>query len=188
MTTINQAGVFLIVTIFNLYIWVLMLRLILHWVRANYFNPISQLIIKLTNIFVKPLKKVIPSIRNLETATLIVLIVIGLIKLLLLSLLTQSMPGPISLIIGLLASLVSQLLNLYFFMIIIAAIASWFAASYHNPALQLLQTIIEPILRPVRKIIPPVAGFDLSPIVILIAIKLIDILVVIPLFQAALRF
>src|SRR3990167_3656615 len=88
MNTLNNAGLFLINTLFNLYLFVLTIRFILAYARANYFNPITQLIVKITQPLVAPVRRLIPNYRNIELATLIWIIIFEIVKILILIALT----------------------------------------------------------------------------------------------------
>ena len=183
MHSLDQAALFLVTTLFNLYLWILMIRVILYWQRANYFNPLSQFILRTTDIFIKPIKRFVPTLKGIEVATIVVFVIVELLKLSLIFILVGIVPSPIILGIQFIADILSQILNLYFYLIIIIVIASWLGGIQQNPAIYLLNQITEPVLRLGRRIIPPIAGFDFSPIIIIIIIKLLDILVVMPLFQ-----
>ncbi|OGT30068.1 MAG: hypothetical protein A3E87_10090 [Gammaproteobacteria bacterium RIFCSPHIGHO2_12_FULL_35_23] len=187
MHSIYQAAYFLITTLFNLYLSALFLRIILHWRRADYFNPLSQFIIKITSSVIKPIKKFVPEIKGIEISTILVLLIIEVIKLFLLLAIAGIVPPIIIFLAQLVADLASLILNLYFYLIIAVVVTSWIAASQYNSAIYLLSQITEPVLKLARKIIPPIAGFDLSPIIVLIVIKLLDILVVMPLYQIGLN-
>ncbi len=183
MGSFNQAGLFLVTVIFSLYVWVLLLRLILHKLRADYFNPLSQTVIRATQFIVKPLKKVFRDIAGFETATVIIVLLVGLIKLLLIYGLYGAFPNPVVLGVQLIGDTLHQLLNLYFYLLIINAIASWFMGAQNNPVLMTLNRIVEPLLRPFRRIIPPLGGIDITPLVALLIIKAIDIALIMPLMR-----
>jgi len=181
----NQALYFLVSLIFNLYIWIVILRILLQWVRADYYNPLSQLSLKLTDKPLRPLKKLIPMIKNIDVAAIVFLAIVVLIKWILIGLIFSYRPtlaGAVFLLVG---DILHQLCNLYFYMLIIVVLASWFMQSHHNPIIAGLQQLTEPVLSRVRRVIPPVSGFDFSPIVVIIVIKLIDILLIFPLLHLA---
>jgi YggT family protein len=183
MGAINQALLFIIAVVFNLYIWAVMLRLILSWLRTDYFNPLSQLVLKLTNFVVTPLKKFIPNMNGIETACFVWLLIVIAVKIILTAFLMGFLPGVVSLIIWMLAELISQVLNLYFYLIIIVALASWFTRGGQHPVIAVLQKITDPILSRIRQLIPAIAGFDFSPVIAIILIKVIEILVTAPLYH-----
>lgn len=185
--TIDNAFVFLIETIFNLYILILMLRMILQWVGAHFYNPVSQFIVKLTNPVVKPLRQILPPLKGIDLASMIILIVLEFIKLfLVIWLKAHILPAVLGLIIMAFGDILGVVLNVFFFAIIISAILSWVNPRQYNPLTEILHLMTEPLLRPARKLIPPIAGFDISPIPVLIILQFITMLVANPLMNAGL--
>lgn len=180
---LSTAGLFLINTLFDLYLLVLMLRLILCWVGANYFNPLSQIVIKLTQPLIAPIRRRIPNIKNLETSTLIVILVLEIIKYILIGLIATGMPTNVfGLFILAVADSLKLMLDVLFYAILIQAILSWVKGNY-SPISQVLLQITAPLMRPFQRIIPLVGGMDLSPIPALITLQLITILIVKPLIE-----
>lgn len=180
----NSASVFLVQTLFNLYLFILLLRMILQWQCADYYNPIVQLTVRLTDPLVRPLRKILPRLGWLDLATILILLLVTCIKITLLFWLdTGGVIYPVGLAIWVVGDLLSQLLNLYFFVILFRVIISWVSPNPYNPAVAILTLISEPILRPFRRVIPMVAGFDLTPILAIIFLKTIDILLTVPLIQ-----
>ncbi len=178
---LSNAGVFLIKTLFGLYLLALMLRFLLQWARADFFNPISQFVVKITNPPLKPLRRVIPGFFGLDLAAVVLMVAIKLIELAL----VQSVVGGALVFGGLLvvalAELLSLALDVFFFSILIQVILSWVNPGAYNPAVSLLHAINEPLLRPARRLIPPVGGLDLSPLVVMVALQLATLLMVRPL-------
>lgn len=183
---LNNAGIFLVTTLFDLYLFILAIRLILVWVRADYFNPLSQITVKLTNPLITPLRRIIPNIANLELATLLSIIVFEMLKFLLIGIMTSGMPNISGLFILAFADTLKIVLNIFFYGILIQALLSWLQPGY-SPMTQILMKITSVILRPIQRVIPPVAGFDISPIPALIGLQLLTILLVSPLFGIGLR-
>jgi YggT family protein len=167
---------FLISTLFSLYILAVMLRFLLGAVRADFYNPISQFLVRITNPLLIPLRKVIPSIGKFDSAAMILMIVLQLVAVTLVLLLRSQGITPAVLIIATLASLVSLLINVFMFAIIIQVIISWMNPGSYNPLSSLLHSLTNPLLRPIRHIIPPIAGIDLSPLFALIALQVLRML------------
>jgi YggT family protein len=170
-----QAVLFLIDTAFNLYLMVVILRLWLQLVRADFYNPFSQFIVKATNPLVLPLRRLIPSIGRLDTATLVLAYVVVLAKLVILQLLQS---GQIALLPSLVFSaiiLLKESLTLLFWILVIRALLSWFSQG-HNPVELVMHQLTEPLLRPIRRILPPLGGLDLSVLVVLIGLQFLNIL------------
>lgn len=176
MTTLSNAGVFLVGLVFDIYIIILILRLLMQKRGASYYNPFSQLIIKLTNVFVTPMQKVLPGFKGFDVAIVFLILLFEVIETLLILWLRQGIvPGFWGTIIISVAMVGDKVVNLYFYAIIVRAIMSWVESSQRNPVAEIVFLITEPLMRPARRIIPTIAGFDLSPIPLLIALQLISI-------------
>lgn len=170
----TDAFVFLIDTLFNLYLMVVLLRLWLQSTRADFYNPLSQFVVKATNPLLIPLRRFIPSLGALDTASLVLAFLVATAKLLTLQLLAGSISVQLTLI-GALTLLVAEAFNLVFWVVIIRAIMSWFSQG-RNPMEHLLSQLTEPLLSPIRKIIPPIGGLDLSVLVLLVGMQFLQIL------------
>lgn len=184
--SINNAGIFLITTLFDLYLFVLVIRAILVWIRADYFNPLSQFIVKLTNPLITPLRRFIPNAGRIETATVLCILFFEIVKFFLVSLLAVGLPNVFGLIVLALADSMKLVLNTLFYAILIQALLSWIQPNF-SPMSQILMKITAPILRPMQRIIPPVAGFDISPIPALIGLQVLIILLISPLSALGLQ-
>mgnify|MGYP006198713899 CR=1 FL=1 len=170
-----QAVLFLIDTAFSLYLMVMILRLWLQLVRADFYNPFSQFVVKATNPLVLPLRRIIPSIGRLDTASLVLAYSIMLAKLLVLQLIQS---GQVLLVPSLVLSvifLIKEILTLLFWILVIRALLSWFSQG-RNPVELVMHQLTEPLLRPVRRVIPVMGGLDLSLLVVLLGIQFIQIL------------
>lgn len=165
-----SALVFLIDTLFSLYLMVVLLRIWLQLARADFYNPFSQFIVKVTHPVVGPLRKVIPSIGRLDTASLVFAFIIAALKILVLQYMQwNALPGIVPVVIASLYMLVYEALQLMFYVIIIRAILSWVSQG-QNPIEYLMHQLTEPLIAPVRRFIPPIGGLDLSPLVVLLAL------------------
>jgi YggT family protein len=165
---------FLISTLFDLYIVILVLRFLLQQVRADFYNPISQFIVKATAPVVTPARRLIPGFAGIDFATIMVVIVFIALKLFILSALTGQSPAVVSLLLTGLIDFISLLFNIFIFAIIVQAILSWVNPDPYNPVSRILFSITEPLLRPFRRLIPPVGGLDLSPLFALIALMFVE--------------
>lgn len=177
---------FLINTIFELYILMVMLRFLLATVRADFYNPVSQFLVKVTNPMLTPLRKAIPSIGKIDTSALLSMILLQMISLAFIGLLRGGGIHLGSLLVLSIAELVGLLLNVFLFAILIQVILSWINPGTYNPAISLVYSITEPVLRPCRRLLPPISGMDFSPIIALIGIQLAKMLILPPLYQLAL--
>lgn len=172
----NNALTFLITTLVDLYVTAVLLRLLLQWVRADFYNPVCQFLVRITNPVLVPLRRVIPSISRLDTAS--VVLMLGL-EFIVTWIVVQL--GPVAFTISqiLLFSamkLLGTLLWTWFFLIIAMVILSWVGRGARHPVVPLVYQLTEPLLRPVRRVIPPIAGIDLSPLIVLIAIRFLLVL------------
>lgn len=172
----QSAFVFLIDTLFNLYLMVVLLRIWMQLARADFYNPLSQFVVKATHPIVGPLRRVIPPVGNLDTATLLFAFVICAVKLALLVTLAGSQPSWQLLVIGSGLTLLKQIFQLLFWVLIVRAILSWVSQGNYNPIESLLHQLTEPMLRPIRKILPPLGGLDLSVLVLLIGLQFLQVL------------
>lgn len=175
MGSLGNAELFLVNTLFNLYLLTLSIRLILAFSRSNYFNPLTQLIIKLTQPLVAPLRRILPTYKGVEYATLVLMIFFELIRVILVSMITIGVPPIATLLIFALAGTLRVILSTFFYAILLRAILSWFQPGY-SPAGQLLEELSAPIIRPLQRIIPSINGIDITPIPALIILQLLIIL------------
>ena len=174
--------IFLIDTIFSIYIAIMLLRFILQQVGADFYNPISQFIVKLTQPLVGITRRFIPSIRKTDTATLALVLILMLIKLVLLLSIAGYPINGLQLLIKGLYDLISLSFDIFIVALFIQAILSWINPDPHHPVSSLLFNLTLPILRPIKKHIPSIGGIDLSTLVALIGLMFIKRLVL-QLFQ-----
>ncbi len=177
---VGDAGVFLIRTVFGLYILAVMLRFLLALARADFYNPVSQFLVKITNPAVIPLRRLVPGVGGLDSASLILLLVLQMLEIWLSSRIQGYAPGILGLAVLATGELLNLVKNIFLFSILIQVILSWVNPGTYHPASALLYRLNEPLLGPARRMIPPMGGFDLSPIVILVGLQLAAILVIAP--------
>jgi YggT family protein len=178
---LQNAGVFLVSIVFDLYIFVLLVRILLAAVRADYFNPLSQMVIKVTQPIIRPLRRVIPNIKNLELASVVVVYVLEIVKFVLIGLMLNGAPNMSGIFVLALADALKSFINLLFYALILQAIMTWMNQGY-SPVANLLNRITAPVLSPFRRFIPPIGGMDISPIPAMILLQLSIIVVIGPLF------
>ncbi|KPH00755.1 MULTISPECIES: YggT family protein [Pseudomonas] len=179
MIGLNTAAVYVLQTLGSLYLLIVLLRFVLQLVRANFYNPLCQFIVKATQPLLKPLRRIIPSLFGLDMSSLVLAILVQLALMALTLLLTYGTTGnPLQLVIWSLIGVTALFLKIFFFALIISVILSWVAPGSHNPGAELVNQICEPALAPFRKILPNLGGLDLSPIFAFLALKLIDMLVI----------
>ena len=166
----TNIGLFLINTVFDLYITLLIVRLILAFSRADYFNPITRFIITVTQPIIAPLRRIIPNRFGIEFSTLIFILALEILKFFLISLLFFSALNIAGLMLFATIDTLKHILNIFFYAILLQAILSWIQTGY-SPLSQVLAQLTTPILRPLRRFVPPVGGFDLTPIPALIILQ-----------------
>lgn len=165
--------IFIVTTLFKLYMVTFLLRIVMQWIRADYRNPLTQFILNVTNPLVLPLRRVVPPIGKLDTSSLIVTLVLGLV--------CTIVAGSLERCLGQVAWfqllwltvlwIVDLVLTIYLVVLLIYVILSWISPGTYNPMANLLSSICEPVLRPLRRVIPPIGGLDLSALVALIGIQ-----------------
>ena len=185
MSPIASAGLLLINAIGGLVLLVFLLRFLLQLVRADFYNPISQFIVKASNPLLIPLRRVIPGFGGMDIASLVLAYGAQLITMALIMVVSGYAVPWMNVLAWAAIGLLGLLLNIYFWGGIIVAIASWIAPNSYNPALILINQILEPAIRPIRNKMPDLGGLDLSLFVLLMAIQLFEILILGPLAAAS---
>ncbi|MCP4490806.1 MAG: YggT family protein [Gammaproteobacteria bacterium] len=179
-------------TLFDLYILLVLLRFMLQAFRADFYNPVSQFIVKATTPPLRFLRRIIPSISGQDTAAIVLCLLLIYAKFILLRML--DIPGaPISnytapigsvsylgLFIFTIADLISLSLTVFLVAVIIQVILSWVSPGQYNPVIGLVHSIAEPALRPFQKLIPHLGGLDLSPLFASLGIMVLKMLVIPP--------
>ncbi len=182
---INNAAVYMIDTLFGVYLFLLMLRFLLQLSRASFYNPISQMLVKVTNPLLVPLRRVVPGLWGVDMASLVLLLALQLLALLLASIaagISFSLPA---LAIMSVAELMSLLVNVYLISILAQVILSWVGPGGGQPINDLLYSLNEPVLGPLRRRLPTLSGLDFSPLVAIMLIQLLKILLVAPIIDLA---
>jgi YggT family protein len=167
----KDALIFIISTIARLYLLVMLLRFWLPWLRADFRNPIAQGILRLTSPLVIPVRRVIPPVGRLDTATVIVAFGLQYLVVLVVLAIRGVAPQILPVAIMSLIELVLLSLNLFTFAIFIHIVLSWVASGTYNPATAFISMLVQPVLRPFRSLIRPIGGLDISPIFAIIALQ-----------------
>ena len=168
---LSGLGVFLVDTLVSLYLFALMLRFLLQWVEADFYNPISQILVKLTHPPLRFIRRFIPSIRRIDTASLVLMLSLQVLADYIVFSLQQISISPASLLVVALGQLLELLYNILFYSILISVVLSWVAPRGYNPAIKLLFDLTDPLLGFFRRFLPPMGGIDLSPLVALFALQ-----------------
>ena len=170
-----NAFTFLITTLFDLYLMVVILRIWLQLARDDFYNHFSQFIVKATHPLIAPMRRILPSLGRFDTASFVLALLVVIAKLLLISLIAG---GGIDILLFLLFAVVSVVKKagvLLFWMLLIRAILSWFNQGY-NPIVMIMGQLTEPVLAPIRRIIPPIGGLDLSVMLVIIGMNFLNML------------
>lgn len=169
-----EAIVYLLRFVFDALLMILIVRIWLQWVKADFYNPLSQFVVKVSNPLVVPLRRIIPGFGGIDIATLLVAYIVATLKFVSLAALAGESLGTLAFYIGFLV-LIKQAGFLLFIIMLIMAVMSWVVQGY-NPTLMVLHQLTEPFLRPIRKVIPSLGGLDLSMLFAFLILNVINIL------------
>lgn len=171
------ALVFLVETLLSLALWAFLLRLLLQWVRADFRNPLARALVQITSPVLVPLRRVLPAIGRFDTASGLVVLVLALAHAASAPLLyTRALPAPPAWALLALFTILRTTLWTFFAAIFLYALLSLIAPGTYSPAQALLSALAEPVLRPFRRLLPPLGGLDLSPLWAIILIQALLIL------------
>jgi YggT family protein len=170
----SNVAEFLIHTIFMLYLLAVVLRFLLASVRADFYNPMSQFLVSVTNPIIVPLRRIIPSVGQIDTASIVLMLAVKLLELWLLTLVRSVPFSLLTMLIIAIFQILELIIYIFIFSIIIQAIMSWISPEahyYRNPVASVLYSLNEPLLRPVRRVLPQLGMIDLSPLVVIIGLN-----------------
>lgn len=180
-TYLSDPIIFLLDTVFSFYILAVVIRFLLQLVGGDFYNPISQFLVKITHPPLRILRRYIPAVGKIDTSSIVFVIALQMFS----DLITLSLKGiPFSfaaLILLSVSQLISLLINVFVFAVFARALLSWINPGTYNAASNLLYSITEPLLATCRRIIPDIGGIDLSPLIVLIGLQLAKLLIIPPL-------
>ena len=176
MAAITEISLYLIRTVAVLYTVLVILRFALQLAQADIYNPISQFIVKATNPPLRPLRRIVPGIMGLDIAAIVLAVTVQLLAIVCVLLLYGGPLMPARLLTWAVLNSLGLATSLYFFTVIIGIVLSWVAPRSYHPAAILIHQINEPVMAPFRRLLPPLGGFDFSPILVLVCLRVIDIL------------
>jgi len=175
MQGMQNALIFLVKTLADLYVLTFLLRFIMQWTRADFHNPFGEVVVRITNPLVRPARRMLPSARGIDLPTLLLLVGLeALATLLLLALAGISMPAG-TFVVTVVLRLVNLAIWFYTIAIFVYVILSWIGQGRYTPIGAFLADLVEPVLAPARRILPPIAGLDLSPLLVLILLQAVSI-------------
>jgi YggT family protein len=172
----SNIGIFLVKILFDLYLYVLITRLILQLIHADYRNPLSQFTIKLTQPLLTPLQKFIPHYKNIDLAVVTLILMVEILKFtVLISLMKYHFPNISIVLLVSIADIFEKTIMIYFYAIIARVLLSWFVQIQYTPILFIINKLTDPILNRIKKVVPLIGGFDLSPLIALILLQILSV-------------
>jgi len=175
-----QPAVFLVKVLFGLYATLVILRFLLQLTRADFYNPLSQFIVKATKPLLNPLRRVIPGVSGIDVASLVLAWCVLTLEQLAILALAGAGFQPAGAALLAIPELISLFINVFLFAILIQVIISWINPGSYNPAIGLIHSLTEPLLAPVRRRMPNMGGLDLSPMVVMIGLVVLEMLLIPP--------
>ena len=173
----QQVLIFLVDTFFSLLFFVFLLRFLMQVTGAGFRNPLAQAVLQATNWLIMPLRKVLPPIRRIDTASVVAIFLVALAQVAAERFVRGgALPDAFSWISVALLEILIRVLWLYFWAILVYALVSMIAPGAYSPVNLLLQSLCEPILKPIRSVVPALGGLDLSPLIAGVVIQVILIL------------
>ncbi|QFI55668.1 YggT family protein [Aeromonas simiae] len=170
-----NAAYFLINTLFDLYLMVVLLRVWLQWARADFYNPMSQMVVRLTSPLLVPMRRVIPGLAGIDLAGVLLALLVALAKLVLLKSMSILQADWLMMLLFAALTVLKKAGAMVFWILLIRAILSWVSQG-RNPIEHVMYQLTEPFLHPIRRILPPLGGLDLSVLVAFIALQAINYL------------
>jgi len=172
----NDALYFILNTLLTLVVVVFLLRVLIPLVRADFRNPVGEAVLKITNPLVLPLRRAIRPGRRVDVASIVALLIVQFAKAIVLLLVRGAALRPDVVLVAGLFGLVVLVIQFYFYAVLIYALMSWFGGASYSPVGVVLGRLVEPLLAPFRRIIPPIGGLDLSALFLMIALQAVLIL------------
>ena len=176
MSALQNVGIFLVDTLFSLYIGAVVLRLLLALARANFYNPLSQFLVKITNPVLVPMRRMIPAMGKVDTAAVVLAVGLTAIKVLLLLILEGDAAGFFDVVGSSVLEVIRTVIHIYIFALVVQAVLSWVGNTYGNPLADLLNSLTEPLLRRIRGFVPVIGMVDLAPMVAILLLYVVLII------------
>jgi YggT family protein len=167
---------YLLQILFSSVLVLVLVRLLLQQTRADFYNPVSQFVVKVTNPLLQPLRRIIPGLWGIDMAAVALLLAVQMLAIATILLLNgYTPPNPLLLVLWAILGVAGLVVNFYFFALLAMIVLSWIAPGSGNPAIVLVYQITEPVMAPFRRLLPSMGGLDLSPIFVFITINIIQI-------------
>lgn len=184
MQYFGNAGVFLVKIVFDFFIFLVLLRFLLQWTRADFYNPFSQFVVNFTNPVLRPLRKIIPGLFGLDLAALLLALTLAFLQIYLMLAMGGGVGNPLGVLLLAFGEILNTLKFIFIVAIFIEIIASWVAPHSGHPVVRLAVSVSAPLMRPARNLIPPMGGIDFSPIAVLVGLQLAGMLLIQPIMDA----
>lgn len=173
--------IFLIQTLGGLYAFVAMLRFLLQLTKADFYNPVSQFVVKVTSPVLMPLRRFIPGFRGMDISSLVLAWLVKTVVLFLVGLLAGLGLASIGAVIWSIPALVELTIDVFIYAVIVRVVLSWVNPNPSNPMVRLIERLTDPVMEPVQRRLPAIGGLDLSPIAVTIGLVLLQMLLIPPL-------
>jgi YggT family protein len=174
----RSALYFLVDSLLTIYLYTLILRFVMQLVRADFRNQLAHFVVVVTNPVIMPLRRVLLPVGKVDTASVLAIVIVAALQIAVLSVIAgRAVLNPFAFSMQLLFTLLITFIRFFIGAIFVYALLSWVVPAGYNPAMALLSSVCEPVLRPFRRLIPPIANFDLSALWALLALGVLQILV-----------
>lgn len=173
--------IFLIQTLGGFYAFVAMLRFLLQLTKADFYNPVSQFVVKVTSPVLMPLRRFIPGFRGMDISSLVLAWLVKTAVLFLVGLLAGLGLASIGAVIWSIPALVELTIDVFIYAVIVRVVLSWVNPNPSNPMVRLIERLTDPVMEPVQRRLPAIGGLDLSPIAVTIGLVLLQMLLIPPL-------
>lgn len=182
---VTDPVVFLIDTLFSLYILAVMLRFLLQWIRADFYNPVSQFLVKVTHPPLKIMRRFIPAIGRIDSSSLLLALSLQMLANFSILAIKGVSISFVALTLLSFTDLLKMLMDIFVYAIFAGALLSWFAPGGYNSVSSILYSLTEPLLNVCRRVLPDLGGIDLSPLVALVLLQLAKMMILPPLQELA---
>lgn len=178
MGPMQEIGMLVVQTLGSMYLFIVLLRFLLQLSRADFYNPLSQFAIKATNPVLIPIRRAVPGVFGIDLASVVLALLVHYVVIQLSALIMGvGLINPLTILLWASVGLLALTANLFFWGLLIMVVCSWVAPQSNHPALSLLRQLVEPIMAPIRRIIPDMGGMDISPIFAFLALNVAQILI-----------
>jgi YggT family protein len=171
----NEALHFLVSFLLQAACFLFLLRFLLQACRVDFYNPISQGIVRVTDPVLRPIRLALPGFRNFDLAALLTAVAAQVLLIMAVAALQGGFAGGIvMLLVGAVLQVAMLCIKIFWWAILIGIIAGWIAPGNYHPGLLLVHQITEPLLAPARRLLPPMGGLDFSPIIVFLILGLLE--------------